>query len=73
VHGNLVTGEDDDGDYAGEANTEENNERICLTSSEVRLVAVRRDKEEIDGWKTQVLFSADDGEEDADELRSIRS
>ncbi|KAJ3569615.1 hypothetical protein NP233_g4922 [Leucocoprinus birnbaumii] len=73
AHGNPVTGEDDDADYAGEANgrAAPEEERIRLTS-EAEIEDDFRETASSRG-ESQVLFSADDGDEDADELRSLRS
>jgi hypothetical protein len=92
AHGNPVTGEDDEVDYAGEASgrvvTEE--EHIRLTSEaiqdefgEVRSVPIDCKRRPMSltsssqlhsrSGESQVLFSAGDGDEDADELRSLRS
>ncbi|KAF5351906.1 hypothetical protein D9756_007471 [Leucocoprinus leucothites] len=73
AHGNPVTGEDDDADYAGEASNRvvAEEERIRLTSE----AEIQDDYGETASrsGESQVLFSADDGDEDADELRSLRS
>ncbi|KXN90131.1 hypothetical protein AN958_04621 [Leucoagaricus sp. SymC.cos] len=73
AHGNPVTGEDDDVDYTGEASG-----RVVAEEERTRLTSEAEIQDEFGetasrNGEAQVLFSADDGDEDADELRSLRS